>query len=271
MIRVLVMIAVAGFLVSVATLSAAVAIGGPDIISDAAWHGWRGGHFGWSDDSHFGWGATRDDDDVRHSDADTTREIAWTGGDNLEVDVPADVTYTQSPGPGKLVVTGPQREIDALRLDGGRLYGAHRRRWRDVTIAMTAPAVTRFEVTGSGRLDIRDYGQERLSLDLPGDATVTAAGQTKSLALSVEGSGDTDLSQLKLADASVDVAGSGVAKLAPTGAANINISGSGNVILLTRPAKLESNVSGSGSIHQGEGGAPASPAPPAKHPRRKST
>ena len=40
MIRVLVMIAVTGFLVSVVTLSTAVAIGGPELFTDSAWNRW---------------------------------------------------------------------------------------------------------------------------------------------------------------------------------------------------------------------------------------
>ncbi|MBS0332048.1 MAG: hypothetical protein JSS35_04725, partial [Proteobacteria bacterium] len=55
MIRVLVMIAVAGFLVSVVTLSSAVAIGGPDLLTDGFWR-MNDGHFGWTfdtdDDGH---------------------------------------------------------------------------------------------------------------------------------------------------------------------------------------------------------------------------
>jgi hypothetical protein len=269
MIRVLVMIAVTGFLVSVVSFSSAVAIGGPEIISDLAWNGWHGSGGPWT----WGWTSDhRDDRGWRRDGAEASREMAWTGGDTLDIDLPADVTYTQAPGPGKLTITGPHREIEALQLDDGRLHWArHGMHWGDLTVTMTAPAVTRFDISGSGRLDIRDYRQDKLSLSVPGDATVSARGEAKSLALSIDGSGDTDLSELKVLDASVDIDGSGEAKLAPTGTANVNISGSGDVTLLTRPAKLASNVSGSGSIHQEDGAAtttpdaPSPPEPPARH------
>ena len=273
MIRVLVMIAVTGFLVSVVTLSTAIAIGGPEIITDAAWNGWHGGHFGWSSDD---W----DSHGSRHGGPQATRELAWTGGDTLDVDLPAEVTYTQAAGPGKLTITGPRREVDALQLDNGRLHSSRNHmRWGDLTITMTAPAVTRFDMNGSGKLDIREYRQDKLSLALSGDAAVSAQGEAKSLALSIDGSGDTDLSELKLADASVDIGGSGEAKLAPTGTANVNISGSGDVTLLARPARLQSNVSGSGTIRQEDQAGPSAPNPPAppeppappKHRRGKPT
>jgi hypothetical protein len=253
MIRVLVMIAVTGFLVSVVTLSTAVAIGGPEIFSDSVWNRW-GGHFDVSSDD---WSDHR-----RHSGPRGAREMAWTGGDTLDVDVPAEITYTQAPGAGKLSISGPQRALDNLQIDNGHLHYAHgRNRWGDLTIVMTAPAVSHFDLSSSGRLSIEGYNQDKLSVDISGNGQVSAKGQAKSLALSISGSGETDLSELKLGDADVEVDGSGSATLAPTGAANIDISGSGDVTLLTRPAKLETNVSGSGSIHQKDGS--AADAPPA--------
>ena len=259
MIRVLVMIAVTGFLVSVVTLSTAVAIGGPDLLTDSVWNRWVHVDGDWSWDDHE-WANSRHG---RHLGPDGTREMAWTGGDTLDVDVPAEITYTQAPGPGKLTITGPQRELDALSLEGGRLsLSRHGRHWDDLTVVMTAPAVTRFDIATSGRLSIEGYKQDKLSIEVAGDADVSAKGEAKSVALSVSGSGNTDLSELRTVDASVDVDGSGAATLAPTGAANISISGSGDVTLLTRPARLESNVSGSGSLHQKDGAAPTPPAPP---------
>ena len=260
MIRVLVMIAVTGFLVSVVTLSTAVAIGGPELLTDAAWNGWGGKHFRWNPD----W----DDRGSSHSGADGKRDLAWTGGDSLTVEIPADVRYTQAPGPAKLTITGPQRELDALELEDGHLRFTHgRRHWDDLVVVMSAPNLTRFDMVGSGRLAIDGYRQAKLIVDLSGNGSVKVKvkGETKALELSISGSGESDLSELKVGDAKVDIDGSGEATLAPTGAANINISGSGEVTLIGHPAKLESNVSGSGSIHQRDGSsmAPAAPEPPA--------
>ncbi|HEX4710555.1 GIN domain-containing protein [Phenylobacterium sp.] len=271
MIRVLVLIAVTGFLVSVVTLSTAVAIGGPDLLAHAAWGRWSDGDWDWgwnSKDHHHRWGY--------HHSADegppTTRELAWTGSDTLEIDVPAEVTYTQAPGPGKLTVTGPKDAVDALEIDGGQLrFSGSRHHWADLTIAMTAPAVTRFDLHGSSKLAIEGYRQDRLNLDVSGDADVSARGEAKALDLTISGSADTDLSGLKLENADVNITGAGEATLAPAGSANLNISGSGDVTLLTRPAKLESNVTGSGSVHQKEA-ATASPSPalsPAPKPGKR--
>jgi hypothetical protein len=268
MIRVLVMIAVTGFLVSVVTLSSAVAIGGPDLITDAARNGWGDR---WSGNNHWGWnGGDFSESHGPNRSPQGTREVAWTGGDTLDIDVPATITYTQAPGPGKLIITGPQRALDNLEIEDGRISVRHGRRNAELTIVMTAPAVSRFNLSGSGSLAIEGYKQDRLSIDVSGDTVVRVTGEAKGLSLSISGSGETDLSGLKLADADVDIDGSGEATLAPTGAANVNISGSGDVTLLTHPSKLESNVSGSGSIHQKDGtAATTTPPTPPEAPKAK--
>lgn len=255
MIRVLVLIAVTGFLVSVVTLSSAIAIGGPDLLSDGIWNfGRSGGHWDWTWDDN--------DSGRRGRGPETSREMAWSGGDALDIDLPAEVTYAQASGQGKVTINGPQRDVDNVALEDGRLYYRHHGRHSGgVKITITAPAVTHFNISGSGRLDITGYRQDKLNIDLSGDAEVSAAGEAKSLSLSVSGSGDTDLSGLKVVDAAVDIGGSGTAKLAPTGKAVLDISGSGDVRLLSRPSNLISNISGSGSVHQDDGG-PAHPAPP---------
>ena len=257
MIRVLVMIAVAGFLVSVVTLTSAISIGGPELLADGFWN-MNDGHFGWT------WDSDDDDGHSRRHGGDGSREMAWTGGDTLDVEVPAEVTYTQAAGPGKLLITGPKRELDDLVVEGGHLrfgHGRHHRHDGELTVVMSAPTVTHFAIDGSGRLAIEGYNQDKLGLDITGDAEVTVKGEAKSLGLDLAGSGNADLSGLKVTDADVNMEGSGQATVGPTGAANVQISGSGEVTLLNRPSRLESNISGSGAIHQHDG-PPAPPQPP---------
>ena len=80
MIRALLMIAVAGFVLSVASISAAVAIGGPDFVARSGWNiASNHSHWDWDDD---------DDDDVRSRwGADTTRTLAWSGEHSLDVEL----------------------------------------------------------------------------------------------------------------------------------------------------------------------------------------
>jgi hypothetical protein len=177
------------------------------------------------------------------------------------------VAYTQGPV-AKITVSGPANLVNDVEIDGGRIRWRHHRHHMhsgDLTVVMTAPGVTRFEMSGSGKLAIAGYKQDKLDLDLSGNADVTAAGETGALVLDVSGSSDADFSALKAKSAQVSISGSGEAKLAPTDEAKVDISGSGDVTLLTHPRRLETNVSGSGTLHQEETAsatATPSPAPP---------
>lgn len=245
MIRTLSMIALAGFLLSVVCISIAVSLAGPEAIASGAWgwngHGWLARHVQVHDE--FTW-----DND---SGAEAERRMVWTGGQTLDVDVPADVTYTQGSGPATMVVSGPKDALDHLTVQDGRVSVASGHlHGGDLTITLTAPNVTRFGLSGSGKLDIEGYKQDDLALDVSGDGDVTAKGEAKRVRLTISGSGDADLDGLSHDQANVDISGSGSAHLAPKSKAQIAISGSGDVTLGSRPAHLTTDVTGSGHIEQ---------------------
>ncbi|HEY8617875.1 GIN domain-containing protein [Phenylobacterium sp.] len=247
MIRPLLMIAGAGFLLSVVTLSTAVAIGGPEALARGAWSDWN---WDWDWDEHHG--ASND----QWSGEEATRELAWTGGESLEIDVPAEVTYTQGDGPARLVITGPARAVSRVELEDGRIgfrHGRSHSRGR-LQIVMSAPNVTRFELNGADRLVINGYRQDRLTLELTGRSEVQANGETGQLALDISGAGEADLAALKTREARVEISGKGEARIAPTEAADLDISGAGEITLTTRPPRLDTDISGAGTIRQ-EGGA----------------
>lgn len=243
MIRVLLMIAVAGFFLSLVTLSTAVAIGGPDAVARGAWASGDWWDWDWDVDHHL-------DPPAHDSGPEITREIAWTGGDKLELDVAAEVTYTQAEGPGKLVITGPQRAVEQVEVGGdGRVaYESGGRRHGRLQIVITAPAVTRFELNGNDRLIVNGYRQDRMDVRLSGSSEMVAQGEAGVVDVEINGSGEADLSGLKARETSVDISGSGEATIAPTEAADLDISGSGEVTLLTNPPRLTSDISGSGSV-----------------------
>lgn len=267
MVRVLILIAISGFVLSVATLTAAFAIGGPDAIATVGWNlasnsHWHGHHWDWDND---------DDDwsDGRADGPQTTRTLAWSGGDTLEIDIPSDVQYTQAAGDGSVKVTGPQRLVDHVVVENGHIrYDTKyaRRRHGHLTIVMQAPNVKAFELSGRTQLTIQDYRQDELSIDISGAGKVEARGEAGSVDLDISGSGDADLSGLRSKGADVDISGSGDATISPTEWAKLEISGRGDVTLTTHPAKIQTEVSGSGEVHQSgaaaDDTAPAPPAPP---------
>ncbi|KQY83687.1 MULTISPECIES: GIN domain-containing protein [unclassified Brevundimonas] len=249
MIRTLLIITGASLVLCIATLSGAAAIGGNDL----ARHGWE-----WTfHDVDSSETITFQRGDVGPS---VTRNLAWTGGDKLTIEIPGDVTYIQGDTPS-VVVTGRKSMVDQVNLIDGRLTwseGDDRSEhvvfgWSNhdrLRVVITAPSVKSFDLEGSADLSIRDYDQPTFDLNISGSGDVVAEGETQTATIDVNGSGDSDLSALRATDASVDTSGSGDVRIGPTGAARIDISGSGDVDLTRRPANLQQSVSGSGDIDQ---------------------
>ena len=248
MIRTLLIITGASLVLCIAALAGAAALGGSDIQR----HGWT-----WTihDDG--------EDHTIRFDRSDdgpaVTRELAWTGGDRLQVEIPGDVVYVQGPL-APVVVTGQGSMVDRVRIVDGRLTYDDGRHVDHVTfgwnnhdrlrVTITAPDVSVFDVESSADLSIRNYDQPNLTLSISGSSDVEAAGKADRVNVDISGSGDADLSAVAMTDASVDISGAGHARLGPTGAADISISGSGDVDLTRRPASLTQNVSGSGDVEQ---------------------
>lgn len=260
MIRVLLMIAAAGFVLSVGSLSAAIAIGGPEAVTQGGWKllssrsHWDGDR---SSDSEAGGSSNWGDE--------ATRTIAWTGGDSLDVDLPADVRYVQAPGDGTVTITGPRKAIERVVLRGGELgFDGRRRHAPKLTIVIRAPAISTFDLSGSNGLAIEGYRQPKLRIDASGSADIVASGETDELDLDLSGSAAADLGALRSREARVDIAGSADAVIAPTEAARLDVSGQGDVRLVTQPKVLESDVSGSGRVRQTGPETPSVPSSPSR-------
>ncbi|HYC69500.1 GIN domain-containing protein [Brevundimonas sp.] len=247
MIRTLLIITGASLVLCAASLGGAAALGGNDL----ARHGWA---WTFNDDGeehtvHF---------DRAERGPRVSRTLAWTGGDRLEIRVPAEVVYVQG-AEASVEVSGVRSQVDRIRVTGGRIafadddsdhvvFGWHNSPGLRITV--TAPSVRAFALSGSGDLSIRDYDQPSMAVSIRGSGDVDAAGRTETLELDIRGSGEADLSALEARDADVEISGSGEAAVGPTGAARITITGSGDVELTRRPASVTQNISGSGDVNQ---------------------
>lgn len=200
-------------------------------------------------------------------DPEVTRTLAWSGGDQLSLMMPGQVVYRQGDEAG-VTVTGPRGMVERVRLREGRLsledYDEDEEergylRWSRngirawsatdaLKVVVTAPSVSRFDTGANGDLMIRDYDQARLEVTINGSGDVRARGRTEALALTINGSGDADLEDLVVADARVSVAGRGDARVGPTGRAEVEVSGRGDVTLTRSPAQLEQSVTGWGEV-----------------------
>lgn len=196
-----------------------------------------------------------------------TRTLVWSGSEQLKIDVPAEVVYTQGATPS-VTVNGPKALTDRVRLESGRLYLAdgpdvekvvqfrfgpghiEAHASDELKIVITAPSVKDFEISGSGDLRVSAYDQPSIDLSISGSGSAEVTGKAKALKLDITGAGEADLSGLSVEDADVSISGSGDATIAPTGKVKVDVSGSGNVDLQTRPAQLDTRISGAGSVEQ---------------------
>ena len=245
MIRNLLIIMGVGLILAVVGIGGALAVGGPTVLKDGWSVGWHEAGGDWVRFSH--------DGDRSSGGPQGRRALEWTGGDRLVVTAPVDVVFTQGPT-ASVSAEGPQDKIDALRLEGGRLFlidEPNFRGWRDrVVVTITAPDVSVFEIEGSQTLTLRDLDLPELRLSVSGSGDVEAEGRAQRVAVEVSGSGRADLTALTVVDAEVEVSGSGEVDVGPTGRAVIALSGSGDVDLTRRPASVQSTVSGSGDVNE---------------------
>ncbi|OYU68968.1 MAG: hypothetical protein CFE28_02550 [Alphaproteobacteria bacterium PA2] len=247
MIRTLITISVVGFLLSIACIAGAIGLaGGPFSIRDRA-KGWAVEHTEWGDHKRGRHGITITSDDGET----TTRDFTWQGADHLDVSPSADIVYTQGPV-AKLTIFGPTEALDNLRVRDGRIdyAGGYDNDDARLKIILTAPDVQAFDLAGSQKLVVESYKQEKLSLDISGDAQVSVKGVATSLRLDITGDGSADLADLTLDSAVVDISGNGQASLGPRESAKIDVSGDGVVKLTAKPRILTQDISGSGQVSQ---------------------
>jgi len=254
MIRTLMLICGASFVLSVACFAGAAALGAPDVFQHGDWldHPWTVDVDGWGDHWRARHIVTDEDDNEADNGAPATRELAWSGAEALDVGVPADIQFTPGAGPGRITISGPKGVVDRISLSGARLdYSGDEDDARRVTIAMTAPVAPRFTLSGDETLALTGLAQDALAVDVSGHGKVNGTGKVRTVKIGISGDGDVDLGRLAAQDARVEIDGSGRAAIAPTGSADLHIAGSGEVDLLSHPASLSSDVSGSGRIVQG--------------------
>ncbi len=179
------------------------------------------------------------------------RRLAWSGGDTVEVALPATVRYRGGDG-DEVIVRGPSDVIDRVRIDGGHITLDCRgfTRLREVEVVLPGRAFRHVGLSGSGRLVMENVNQPDLAVRLSGSGNISAQGKADHVTVTISGAGRALLADLATQQLTVKVSGSGRIEAAPTESADIDLSGSGTVRLLSRPAQLRSHVSGSGRITQ---------------------
>ena len=103
-------------------------------------------------------------------------------------------------------------------------------------------------VKGSQNVDLGHLDQKTLNITIPSSGKIRAEGKVENLTVNLFGSGKADFSKLAAGNVAVHIFGSGVVIVAPSGALEASITGSGAVHLTTRPKTITRSVTGSGQV-----------------------
>ena len=229
MIKKLLIVAVSGTMLALVSISAAVAIGGPDL--RGAFHD---GNFTWDSDDYDGPVAKK--------------EFAFDATRPLEIALPLDMHFVRS-DKVSMIVEGPKKAIDALVYENGELSlrSSHRLNL-GIKVTITAPVLPALDISGPANIEIEDLRQREFNLSMAGAGNIEASGKVEKLAVDASGAGNVDLTDLETVDAEIDIAGLGNADISATGKVKASISGAGNVTLHRKPSELDSDIAGLGNV-----------------------
>lgn len=235
-------VAVGGLGIGIAALSLAYTLSGDELRRFAG----RNSFFGAScrgDDSKAG---------DKAGTGQTERRWSWDGGDTVDIAAPVRVHYRAGDGT-EIIVRGPADAVDNVRIKGGRISSDCARLFgsNDVDITLPGRAFKAVSISGSGTVVMDDLAQPALAVRIAGSGSLSAQGASDQVTVSISGSGRARLAELATKQLTVNISGSGRLEAAPQDVADVKISGSGNVHLLSRPASLRSQTSGSGRITTG--------------------
>jgi hypothetical protein len=102
---------------------------------------------------------------------------------------------------------------------------------------------------GSGDLSLSTSNSDKVELDIIGSGNITAKGQSKSLVTQLNGSGDISAEQLLADIVNITLNGSGNTDVHAKQSVNVNLRGSGDVMVRGQPQQRTITKHGSGDVN----------------------
>lgn len=120
-----------------------------------------------------------------------------------------------------------------------------------LVVTIVVPSLRIAVLSGSGLVRISNVSADQFALSLDGSGSVAASGTAQRLKGSISGAGDFTLFDLICQDADVAIDGKGTIQLTVRSSLRASISGVGKVRYRGDPKKVDTEISGSGSIEKG--------------------
>ena len=159
----------------------------------------------------------------------------------LKIEWDKDVKSNLFKGMSNVVITIPVEEINAVKLAGS-----------GSVVSETTLKSTAFEtaLSGSGTLELK-VDTNSLSSQISGSGKVILSGSATEYEVQISGSGDVKAFDLKAENVKASISGSAKIKVNANNSITARIAGSGDVRYIGEATKIDSKVSGSGSVSRG--------------------
>ena len=115
-------------------------------------------------------------------------------------------------------------------------------------VNVNAPNYDEVSITGSGDVNLIDFKNDNLSLNIDGSGDIAGNGDVQTLIAKINGSGNIMLKDLKSKTTKITINGSGDAKIWASESISAVINGSGDIKYYGNPINVKREVNGSGNI-----------------------
>ena len=117
-----------------------------------------------------------------------------------------------------------------------------------LVVNINTPNYDEVSLSGSGNINILDFKNNNLSLNISGSGNITGNGEVETLVVKINGSGNLMSKDIKSKSATITINGSGDAEFFASDSISAKINGSGNIKYFGNPENVDSIINGSGDI-----------------------
>ena len=117
-----------------------------------------------------------------------------------------------------------------------------------LVININTPNYDEVSLSGSGNINILDFKNNNLSLNISGSGNITGNGEVETLVVKINGSGNLMSKEIKSKSATITINGSGDGEVFASDSISAKINGSGNIKYFGNPENVDSIINGSGNI-----------------------
>ena len=117
-----------------------------------------------------------------------------------------------------------------------------------LVVNINTPNYDEVSLSGSGNINILDFKNNNLSLNISGSGNITGNGEVETLVVKINGSGNLMSKEIKSKSATIIINGSGDGEVFASDSISAKINGSGNIKYFGNPENVDSIINGSGDI-----------------------